>query len=90
MRYQVYLGPKIVKNLRKIPQYVQSTFTDLVRDLEEHGPMLPQWRNFSKLRNRENEYHCHLSYKWVACWRHTKETIVIEVYYVGSREEAPY
>ena len=35
-----------------------------------------------------NEYHCHLSYHWVACWRHEKETIEIEVYYAGSRENA--
>jgi hypothetical protein len=38
----------------------------------------------------ENIYHCHLAYKWVACWKHEKSTIIIEVYYAGSRENAPY
>jgi hypothetical protein len=31
-----------------------------------------------------------LTYHYVACWRHEKETIIIEVYYVGSREDAPF
>lgn len=52
------------------------------------GPIRREWAHFSKLG--ENEYHCHLSYKWVACWRYEKESIIIEVYYAGSRENAPY
>jgi hypothetical protein len=32
----------------------------------------------------------HLSYHYVACWRHEKGTMTIEVNYVGSRENAPY
>ena len=35
-------------------------------------------------------YHCHLSKDWVACWRWEKSTVEIEVYYAGSRENAPY
>ena len=35
-------------------------------------------------------YHCHLSRDWVACWRWEKRTIEIEVYYAGSRKDAPY
>ena len=31
------------------------------------------------------EYHCHLSRRWVACWRMEDETIEIEVYYAGTR-----
>jgi hypothetical protein len=57
--------------------------------LERGGPSAPYyWQNYSKLG--ENEYHCHLTYHYVACWRHEKETITIEVYYAGSREDAPY
>jgi len=42
------------------------------------------------LKLSEIEYHCHLTYHYVACWRHEKETIILEVYYVGSREDAPF
>ena len=31
-----------------------------------------------------------LAYHWVACWRNENGSIVVEVYYVGSREDAPY
>lgn len=31
-----------------------------------------------------------LFYRFVACWTCRKNEIVIEVYYVGSREKAPY
>jgi mRNA-degrading endonuclease RelE of RelBE toxin-antitoxin system len=90
MKYKVNIKPKILRNLKKYPKHIQTTFADLVLDLEEKGAILPNWNNYSKLKNRDNEYHCHLAYKWVACWRHEKETIIIEVYYAGSREEAPY
>ena len=35
-------------------------------------------------------FHCHLNYRYVACWTHRQGEIEIEVYYVGSREKAPY
>ncbi len=38
----------------------------------------------------ENTYHCHLAYRWVACWRNEKGKMIVEVEYVGSREKAPY
>ena len=31
-----------------------------------------------------------LTYRHVACWTFRKGEIEIEVYYVGSREKAPY
>jgi hypothetical protein len=52
------------------------------------GPVQPYYINYSKLGN--STYHCHLSYRWVACWRNEKDTFIVEVYYVGSREKAPY
>ena len=60
----------------------------LKRDLEHSGPVRTDWPNYSKLS--KTEYHCHLNHHYVACWTVMKETITIEVYYVGSRENAPY
>ncbi len=48
----------------------------------------PSWPNYSPLG--EDNYHCHLKYRWVACWKWFKDTIEIEVYYVGSRSKTPY
>lgn len=88
MKYEVTIKKKVLKKLTKLPLWVQKKLGLLVLDLREKGPVQPGWQNFSKLS--DIEYHCHLGTSWVACWRHEKETIIIEVYYVGSREKAPY
>jgi len=71
-----------------MPKDIQFKFESLVNDLREKGPIRKEWPNFSKLG--KNEYHCHLSYKWVACWYYENDSLIIEVYYAGSRENAPY
>ncbi len=84
----MFLKKKVVKQLKKLQIQIQEKFDDLVTDLEETGPIQIEWQNYSKLSDKE--YHCHLAYSWVACWRHEKETIMIEVYYAGGREKSPY
>lgn len=88
MRYNVMVGKRAVKNAAKMPQAMQERLQDLIDDLRESGPIQPTWPNYSALS--ATTYHCHLNYRWVACWRHEKGTIEIEVYYAGSREGAPY
>ena len=56
----------------------------LVADLQAEGPIQKTWQDFSRLEG--DRYHCHLSYRYVACWTCWKTEIVIGVYYVGSRE----
>jgi len=86
--YTVSYKKKIEKAVEKMPKSIQKVFRDLIIDLVAKGPVLSEWPNFSKLS--ENEYHCHLNYHWVACWKCEKKSIIIEVYYAGSRENAPY
>jgi mRNA-degrading endonuclease RelE of RelBE toxin-antitoxin system len=88
MKYEIRIKRKLEKNLNKMPLMVQKKFGRLVLDLRDKGPIQLNWPNYSKLS--QNEYHCHFGYSWVACWKHEKDTIIIEVYYVGSREKAPY
>jgi mRNA-degrading endonuclease RelE of RelBE toxin-antitoxin system len=89
MAYQVIVPKKVRKNLRKLPKNIQERFDVLTISLRDAGPTGPHgWQNYRRLS--ENEYHCHLTYHYVACWRHEKGTITIEVYYAGSREDAPY
>jgi mRNA-degrading endonuclease RelE of RelBE toxin-antitoxin system len=78
----------VQKSVLKMPRKVQSLYRALLLDLEESGPLQPSWRNFSKLG--DGKYHCHLNYHWVACWIYQDEILTVEVYYVGSREKAPY
>ncbi len=89
MVYTVVLKKAIKKQLWKLPLNVRQRFEALAVALRDGGPTGPHgWPNYGKLS--ENEYHCHLTYHYAACWRHEKKTITIEVYYVGSREDAPY
>ena len=86
--YCVLINKNVLKGLHKLPLLVQKKLNLLIKDLSEMGPILPQWPNYSKLGG--NKYHCHLGYSWIACWNNEKGTVRIEVYYVGSREKAPY
>ena len=88
MRYAVYWKKHLDKKIQKLPHKEKEMFAQLVLDLQDKGPVQKKWQNFSKIR--KNEYHCHLSYSWVACWRVEKKSINIEIYYAGSRENAPY
>lgn len=86
--YKVLINKKSEKNIKKMLALIKDMMVLLIDDLKNKGPILKDWSNFSKLE--EGKYHCHLSYGWVACWKSQKNSIVIEVYYAGSRENAPY
>lgn len=88
IKYEVRIRKKAARGLMKLPADVRKLFFLLVADLQADGPIQKSWRNFSPLG--EDRHHCHLSYRYVACWTCRKNDIVIEVYYVGSREKAPY
>jgi mRNA-degrading endonuclease RelE of RelBE toxin-antitoxin system len=87
--YDVVYKKKAGRGLRDLPANVQDRFYVLVDLLRAQGPSGGHvFLGYGKLS--DNEYHCHLTYHYVACWRHEKNSISIEVYYVGSREDAPY
>ena len=88
MKYRVTMRRKVVKAVSRLPENERKRLALLVDDLTDEGPVQAGWPNYSKLSKQE--YHCHLSRKWVACWWHEKGNIEIEVYYAGSRENAPY
>ena len=88
MRYRVAVTRKAEKGLSKLPGDVKKLLFLLVEDLKADGPFQPSWPNYSPLG--EDNYHCHLKYRWVACWKWFKGSIEIEVYYAGSRSKAPY
>ncbi len=88
MEFEVRVKKKVARNLKKLPDNVQKLLFLLIAELQLNGPNLKSWQNFSRLG--KDKYHCHLNYRYVACWTCRKNEIVIEVYYVGTREKAPY
>ena len=89
--YTITIKKKILKKISKLTKARQADFYDLVEDLKISGPIQKGWPNFSPLNVEKTEFHCHLDYRWVACWKILEDNkLELEVYYVGSREKAPY
>lgn len=89
MSWTVNIKKKVIKGLKKLPKSIKEDLSALVADLEDSGPVRGDWPNYSKLA--DGSHHCHLSYSYVAVWvEEDKQLKIIEVTYVGSRENAPY
>ena len=87
--WTVRIKRKLERQIEKLPVRTIALYMALKQDLADNGPEQPSWKNYSKLTN--NRHHCHLGYHYVACWQVLSETeLELEVYYVGSRENAPY
>lgn len=74
---------------------ITDAIDSLVMDLEKRGPRVSDWPNYGIIdkSKREFYYHCHLRKgrpTFVACWTTDEATKKIEVFYVGSHENAPY
>lgn len=89
MMWKASLNAKAEKQLKKLPKKIQDLLIALVLEIEITRPIRGNWPNYSKLG--EGEHHCHLTRRYVACWKVKNNAInLVEVYYVGSREKAPY
>lgn len=87
--WKVNVSKKAAKRAKKLPKKVMDLFEVLLLDLAKIGPAQPEWANYSKLTH--GRYHCHLNYSFVAVWEVIDNEIrILEVTYVGSREDAPY
>lgn len=75
-----------------MPEDIQHRLQALVQDMAASGPIRGNWKNYSKLSKAK--HHCHLKAgrpTYVVCWETVEsETRVMEVYYVGTHEGAPY
>jgi len=64
--YEVYISNRVLKSIRRLPMPIQRKMVNLIEDLRDKGPIRLNWPSFSKLDS--DTYHCHLAYKWAACW----------------------
>ena len=85
------------KQVKKLSAKLCAALRLLVEDLQRQGPIPGRgWPNYSKIKAQKNadRRHCHLSKgkpTYVCCWEVIdKSTKLIEVYYVGTHEKAPY
>jgi mRNA-degrading endonuclease RelE of RelBE toxin-antitoxin system len=97
MTWQIIFSSKAAKQSEKLNPKVLSALRLLVEDLKHKGPAINNdWPNYGKLLGKKNEdkRHCHLikgKPTYVCCWEVVDKKIkIIEVYYVGTHESAPY
>jgi mRNA-degrading endonuclease RelE of RelBE toxin-antitoxin system len=94
MNWTVEIAKKVLRKLNKVPEKVQLALLALTQELEKRGPVQGKWPNYSKLKGRQNQHHCHLvkgKNTYVAVWEvDDKKIKFIEVIYVGTHEKAPY
>ena len=88
---------KQLRRLEKEQKEVFEIYQFFERDLMINGPALSTWPNYTKERGCGkgiDKRHCHLKKgkpTWVACYEViNKKVRLLEVYYVGTHEKAPY
>lgn len=90
-KWTVDLVGQARKALKELPKGTRESLVSLLNEMENLGPVRYNWPNFSKLKT--DIYHCHIEKgrpTYVACWRIDKKKNLIEVYYAGTHEKAPY
>ena len=96
MRWDVQIHKKVAKQIKKLPANVQAATFLLLRDLEFNGPKSSAgWKHYGKLKAmRGDKRHCHVTRDkttYICCWEVIDKKIrLLEVYYVGTHENAPY
>jgi mRNA-degrading endonuclease RelE of RelBE toxin-antitoxin system len=96
MVWDVQIHKKAAKQVKKLPKAVQAATLLLLRDLELNGSKPSDgWKHYGKLKGMKSDLrHCHLSRgkpTYVCCWEVIDKKIrLLEVYYVGTHENAPY
>ncbi len=92
MNWTVELTNRTYRQRDKLPDKIRALLDKLFKEIEISGPIRKNWKNFSRLL--KDEYHCHVkdgNPSYVACWKVVnKKNQIVEVYYVGTRENAPY
>lgn len=96
--WQVYFNSTSARQKKKLPENVLEELARLIGDIEQRGPIRKEWSHFGSLgktRNiPSNAYHCHVKSgrpTYVVCWQVKDKTIqIVEIFYVGTHENAPY
>ena len=97
MIWEVKITRKALKQIEILPEKVRILCQLLIEELKEKGPFPGnQWPNYGKLfgKKGEDKRHCHLikgKPTYVSCWQVVdKNRHLMEIYYVGTHEKAPY
>lgn len=97
MSWTIEFSRIALKQVEKLNKKAFLALRLLMADLQCYGPAPGKnWKNYGKLKGKKNQdlRHCHLvkgNPTYVCCWEVVDKQIkIIEVYYVGTHEKAPY
>jgi len=96
--WDVLYTSSALKQKAKLPGKVQNQLDLLAKEIEIAGPIRRNWSHFGSLKKDkripENSYHCHIKSgrpTYVVCWQvEDKIAKIVEIFYVGTHENAPY
>lgn len=82
------------RSAKTLSKQAAASFSFLFMELRAKGPYRSNWPNYTKTKGKIEDYHCHIEKgrpTYVACWRIIdKKQKIIEAYYAGTHEKAPY
>ncbi len=92
MHWTVNFTSSAAKQYAKLPEGIRARVDALVLDMQLNGPVRGNWKNYGKLG--KTAHHCHVKSgrpTYVVCWDVKDNKLrIIEVYYAGTHENAPY
>lgn len=98
IRWTVGYSTNAKRQKKKLPRKIQFQIDLLAKEIELRGPIRKEWSHFGPLKKDkhipEDSYHCHVKSgrpTYVVCWRVENKIIkIVEIFYVGTHEGAPY
>jgi mRNA-degrading endonuclease RelE of RelBE toxin-antitoxin system len=96
MNWDLQFTHRAAKQAKNLNLKVQLILQVLIEELKITGPAPGKhWHHYGKLHGKAHQdlRHCHLKSgnpTYVCCWEVLKSERVIEIYYVGTHEKAPY
>lgn len=92
--WQVDFTGSAKKQKGKLPRNIAENLFLLKFELEQEGPVQPEWRNYGQIVNAAGFHHCHLNNqhpRYVAVWKVVDpEEQVIEIRFVGPHGSVNY
>jgi hypothetical protein len=89
----------VKKKVRQLPSACVKSLELLLLEMRKEGPYRANWPHYGPLSKKKKEiperaYHCHIKSgkpTYVACWSVVDKKIKrVEIFYVGTHENAPY
>lgn len=83
---------RAAKAIARLSEELRLLVGVLVDEIRVSGPVRGNWKNYSKLS--ATKHHCHIKGgrpTYVVCWEVINtERRLVEIYYAGTHEKAPY